>query len=308
MYKAHTSDFEEQFCNAILEENEAMAMMMLKYLSEYLKLRRLGSMSNVYLFLDRLRSCMKFTINNFQRDIASFFTKPVFTIEALKDEVFMSRIVEGLHFELPIRLAKNPLVTVWPKSKHSVKVVAEVASLEALILLISKERRLDDSSEDIIKTFIDFSNLDLSQVRGVVDSESLAIFYDAQIKCLFYFTNLMKVRDQSPNVLNYFRQCNRQIADGYGCLLRKSTNTLPTIRKEILGWLKQMLTSDIRVELIEALPVLCYDEILIGSSALVSPQLRSELFLSKAELFYTARGLITWTTFQLYVFQINGFF
>uniref|UniRef100_A0AC34RSU4 Uncharacterized protein n=1 Tax=Panagrolaimus sp. JU765 TaxID=591449 RepID=A0AC34RSU4_9BILA len=36
-YKAHTSDFEDQLCNAVYEENEAMALMILKYFIDYLK-------------------------------------------------------------------------------------------------------------------------------------------------------------------------------------------------------------------------------------------------------------------------------
>uniref|UniRef100_A0A914QS05 Uncharacterized protein n=1 Tax=Panagrolaimus davidi TaxID=227884 RepID=A0A914QS05_9BILA len=62
--------------------------------------------------------------------------------------------------------------------------------------------------------------------------------------------------------------------------------------------IKQLLTTELRVDLLDLIPDFCFEEIICGPPTIITPSFRSELFIIKADAFHNVRQTLDWVTFQ----------
>ena len=300
-YKASSRQFEELFYNTVPEENEPMAVIMLRYVGDMLKNQRIQYPHGIIPLVSSLRGALEGVVSTYQDNLsqdkpAYFFSK--FNVPENSDETNLARFIEVIHFETSVRV---PKMILYPKAKNSVKVIIELMALEHYCLFVFKDRMFEDL-QNYIKILSNLLNV--NPPRTQCDPEFLSTFHDAQYRCLTYLGALMKSRDQNQPppqpVLVAVRPFLKNIAMGTRLLLRNLGTPSASARKDVLQLIKQMLNSpDIRVELLDILPELCYEEIIVGPPAVITSVHRSELYMLKADIFHNARNSIDWSTFQL---------
>ena len=97
------------------------------------------------------------------------------------------------------------------------------------------------------------------------------------------------------HLINPYR---RDIANGARKLFRSLTAAAINIRKELIFIIKTLFTTDLRPDLLDLIPDFCFEEIVCGPPTVITPALRSDLFMTKADTFHNVRQSLDWNVFQ----------
>uniref|UniRef100_A0A7E4VJ21 Ufd2P_core domain-containing protein n=1 Tax=Panagrellus redivivus TaxID=6233 RepID=A0A7E4VJ21_PANRE len=299
-YKCHTRFLEDLMCRQLVTEYEGNAVLIIKYLNDVVRHLKSMNLNSLLVLINDMRINID-AINEFAKTDTEhrMFIKKTFNAPQLQDYEYMQTVLTNLYFENLVKMLKAPPLMLLPPAKNSIKLVLEFTNLVTSMMHTLKER-MSPFMGEIINSFAGFISLEVNMANDKVQPENAAIFHEAQLRMLAFLAVQLKKSEYigAPNYCGIVLQYKRQIVQSIRMLLRNLSPLSMNHRKDLLMLTKQLFNTDIRRELLDVVPDLCYEEHIVGPPCIMPAQLRSELFCINFDTIHNVRTMLDWTTFQ----------